>query len=165
MRFSNEELQLFKKPAGLLIKNADISTDSLAPFRAELIISVGDATTEKLLSMNIVPAVQIVDGREQRGSRNAVAKRHVTEIRCVNPAGSISGDAVRAFKKALAAEKPARIYVDGEEDLLGFVALAFAPDGSVMFYGQPMEGMVAVRINEESRSRYKEVINRIKSES
>jgi uncharacterized protein (UPF0218 family) len=66
---------------------------------------------------------------------------------------------------ALAAKKPARILVDGEEDLLGLAVLAFAPDGSVMFYGQPGEGMVAVRIDEQARSRYGEVINRLRKES
>jgi len=164
MRFSSEELQRFKKPAGVLIKNEMINLDSLSPYlKTQLIISVGDATTEKLLSLNIVPSIQIVDGREQRERRKLPEKRYATEIKCVNPASSISNDAIIAFKNALTSEKPVRITVDGEEDLMGVVILAFAPDDSVMFYGQPLEGLVVVRVNEESRNRFKEVINRIRS--
>jgi uncharacterized protein (UPF0218 family) len=163
MRFSNEELQLFKKPAGILIRNEEINLDSLSPYlKTQLIISVGDATTEKLLSLGVVPSIQIVDGREQREKRKLPEKSYATEIKCVNPAGGISNDAISAVKKALVSEKPVRITVDGEEDLMGVIVLAIAPDDSVMFYGQPLEGLVAIKINEESRNRFREVINRIR---
>ncbi len=163
MRFSDEELRQFKKPAGILIRNEEISPERLSAYlKSELIVSVGDATTEKLLSLGIVPSIQIIDDREQRGERKPLQKKgYVTEIRCVNPAGTISDDAISAVKLALQSEKPVRILVEGEEDLLGAVILALAPDGSVMFYGQPTEGMVAVTVNEESKSRFREVINRI----
>ncbi len=166
MQFKSEELQLFKKPAGALIRNEKISLDSLSPYlKTQLIISVGDATTERLLSLGIVPSIQIVDGREQRKKRRKLPQnRYAVEIRCVNPAGGVSNDAVNAVKKALVSEKPARITVDGEEDLIGVVVITFAPDDSVMFYGQPLEGIVAVRINKESRNRFREVINRIRSQ-
>jgi hypothetical protein len=164
MQFSNEELQLFKQPAGILIRNEKISLRSLSPYlKTKLIISVGDATTEKLLSLGVVPSIQIVDGKEQREKRKLPEKGHVMEIKCINPAGGISSDAVRAVKKALGSEKPVRITVDGEEDLMGAVVLALAPDDSMMFYGQPLEGLVAVRINNESRNRFGEVINKIRS--
>lgn len=166
MQFSSEELQLFKKPAGTLIKNEEISSDLLSPYlKTQLIVSVGDATTEKLLSLGIVPSIQIVDGKERRERRQLPEKGHAAEIKCINPAGGISSDAIGAVKKALSFEKPVRIVVDGEEDLMGAVVLALAPDGSVMFYGQPLEGLVAVRINEESRNKFGEVINRIRSSS
>jgi uncharacterized protein (UPF0218 family) len=164
MQFSNEELQLFKQPAGILIKNDKISLGSLSPYlKTKLIISVGDATTEKLLSLGIVPSIQIVDGKEQREKRKLPEKSHAMEIKCANPAGGISADAIIAVKKALSSEKPVRITVDGEEDLMGAVVLALAPDDSMMFYGQPLEGLVAVKINNESRNKFGEVINKIRS--
>jgi len=164
MRFSNEELQLFKKPAGILIKNEKVSLDSLSAYlKSDLIISVGDATTDRLLSLGIIPSIQIVDGKEQRAKRNLPDKKYAKEIRCENPAGGISNNAINAVKQALTSEKPVRITVDGEEDLIGAVFLAFAPDNSVMLYGQPLEGVVVVRINEESRSKFREVINKIRT--
>ncbi|MFQ5969946.1 MAG: GTP-dependent dephospho-CoA kinase family protein [Nitrososphaerales archaeon] len=164
MRFSNEELQLFKKPVGILIKNEKVSLDSLSPYlKSDLIISVGDATTDKLLSLGIVPSIQIVDGKEQRAKRNVPDKKYTKEIMCENPAGGISNDAINAVRQALRSEKVVRIIVDGEEDLIGAVFLALAPDNSVMLYGQPLEGLVVVRINAESRSKFREVINKIRT--
>ncbi len=163
MRFKSEELQLFKKPAGILIKNEDFGLESLSPYlKADLIISVGDATTEKLLSLGIVPSIQVVDAREQRQRRCLPPNRYVTEIKCANPAGGISNGAVNALMRAFDSAKPTRITVDGEEDLIGVVVIAFAPDDSVMFYGQPNEGMVAVRTNEQARKKFAEVINRMR---
>ncbi len=164
MQLNNEELQLFKKPVGTLLKNNQISNDSLSPYlESKMIISVGDATTDKLLELGIVPAIQIVDGRERRVDRDLPLENYVKVIKCRNPAGTISTEAVKAFRKALASEKPVRIIVDGEEDLIGAVVLALAPDNSVMFYGQPLEGLVVVKVNNEARSKLKEVINKIRS--
>jgi uncharacterized protein (UPF0218 family) len=36
-----------------------------------------------------------------------------------------------------------------------------APKGSVVLYGQPLEGMVLVNINEEKQSQAKELMNKI----
>jgi len=164
MQFNNEELQIFKKPIGILLRNNQVDLDSLSQYlKNDLTISVGDATTDKLLALGIVPAIQIVDGRERRVERDLPLENYVKVIRCSNPAGTISKEAVDAFKEALASEKPVRIIVDGEEDLIGAVAIALAPDNSVMFYGQPLEGLVVVTVNNESRSKLKEVINKIRS--
>jgi hypothetical protein len=164
MQFNNEELQIFKKPIGILLRNNQVDLDSLSQYlKNDLTISVGDATTDKLLELGIVPAIQIVDGRERRVERDLPLENYVKVIRCSNPAGTISKEAVDAFKEALTSEKPVRIIVDGEEDLIGAVAIALAPDNSVMFYGQPLEGLVVVTVNDESRSKLKEVINKIRS--
>jgi len=164
MQFNSKELQIFKKPIGILLRNNQVDLDSLSQYlKNDLTISVGDATTDKLLALGIVPAIQIVDGRERRVERDLPLENYVKVIRCSNPAGTISKEAVDAFKEALASEKPVRIIVDGEEDLIGAVAIALAPDNSVMFYGQPLEGLVVVTVNNESRSKLKEVINKIRS--
>jgi len=163
MQFNNKELQILKKPIGILLKNYQINMDSLSKYlKSELIISVGDATTDTLLELGIVPAIQIVDGRERRVERDLPLENYAKVIKCNNPAGTISMEAVNAFKEALASEKPVRIVVNGEEDLLGAVVLALAPDNSVMFYGQPLEGLVVVTVNNETRSKLEEVINKIR---
>ncbi|MFQ5940819.1 MAG: GTP-dependent dephospho-CoA kinase family protein [Nitrososphaerales archaeon] len=164
MQFSNEELQIFKKPIGILLKNNEIDLGALSKYlKSEMIVSVGDATTDKLLDLGIIPTIQIVDGRERRVTRDLPLKDYARVINCSNPPGTISVQAVRAFIEALKSEKPVRIIVDGEEDLIGMVVLAFAPDNSVMFYGQPFEGLVVVIVNNETRSKLKEVINKIRS--
>lgn len=164
MQLNSKELQLFKTPLGVLIKNNKVSLDSLSQYlKSELIISVGDATTDRLLELGVVPAIQIVDGRERRVERDLPLENYAKVVKCNNPAGTISIESINAFKEALVSEKPVRIVVDGEEDLLGAVVLALAPDSAVMLYGQPLEGLVVVKINGETRSKLKDIINKIRS--
>ena len=44
------------------------------------------------------------------------------------------------------------VLIEGEEDLLTIPAVMEAPLGAVVFYGQPLEGVVAVRVDEESKA-------------
>jgi len=160
--FSSEELSILKLPMGTLLLDDDVPGSIREhTINARMIISVGDATTDRLIALKIIPHIQIVDGRERRMKRSYAGSSYVKELLCVNPAGSISNDAIDRFKEALDSEKPVRIVVDGEEDLLTLVALAYAPSCSVILYGQPLEGMVVLRVDEESRSRYKELLRKI----
>jgi uncharacterized protein (UPF0218 family) len=56
---------------------------------------------------------------------------------------------------------PVRILVTGEEDLLALPLFVIVPNGSVVLYGQPLEGMVIVRINEKIRRKAQEMLCRI----
>lgn len=163
MSFSSEELDTLKRPLGILVEDSRISSDTIQRYvsDAKMVISVGDATTERLISLGIVPDIQIVDGRERRSSRAEVKHMHRKELRCTNPPGTVSRDAMDAVNRALSLEKPVRIYVDGEEDLLGLAVLRLAPAGSVMLYGQPLEGVVVLRIDDEIRERYRHLLSKL----
>jgi hypothetical protein len=155
---SNDELEALKKPAGLLIKDNEID-EKIKDHLTNLIISIGDATTDRLLSMNIIPDIQIVDGKERRYTREPAGKYYITQLRCKNPAGSITIDAIKIFKEALDAKKPVRILVEGEEDLFGLIALAYAPKDATILYGQPLEGIVIMKI--KIRDRFKNMVDKI----
>jgi uncharacterized protein (UPF0218 family) len=43
--------------------------------------------------------------------------------------------------------------VEGEEDLLTLVAMAVAPLGSFVIYGQPGEGLVVVEVDDAAKNR------------
>ncbi len=163
MRFSSEELSILKKPMGVLVSNDNINTDTLQHHisNAHMIVSVGDASTDRLLALGIVPHIQVVDGKERRMHRTYAGDRYVSELKCTNPAGNLTDEAIHAFKDALHAKKPVRIVIDGEEDLMALVALAYAPDDTVIAYGQPLEGMVLVRVNRETRDKYRDLILKI----
>ena len=78
-----------------------------------------------------------------------------------NPAGMISDESIEILHKTLKASTPIRIKVQGEEDLLALPLFGMAPKGSVVLYGQPLEGMVLVNINEEKQNQAKELMNKI----
>jgi uncharacterized protein (UPF0218 family) len=48
---------------------------------------------------------------------------------------------------------PIRISVNGEEDLLVLPVCVYAPENSVVLYGQPNEGLVIVKITPQIRNK------------
>lgn len=143
-----EELRAeLKKPFGKLIPRSEISKQRLLEevSGAILVVAVGDATSETLSRLEIQPDVYVVDGKEQRGVRQPPCLEAKNEIEVKNPPGFISVEAFKAVLKAALLEKPVRILVEGEEDLLALVFLATYPASTVLFYGQPNEGVVVAR--------------------
>ena len=161
MRLRPAQRLKFKKPFGLLIKDQDVTKERIlqSVMSATKVISVGDATTRRLLEYGIVPNVAIVDGREQRHA-TIVPKYTAIEIRCKNPAGTITEGALRSIRTGLG-KTHARLLVDGEEDLLVLPICSYAPLDSVVFYGQPFEGIVEVKITPEKKTEASRVMEEL----
>lgn len=142
-----------KRPLGHLIENQEVNRESLSrEFGAgRLKVAVGDATTETLLSLGFTPDIEVVDGREMREVRNLPASNYKTKVRASNPAGCLTDESLRAVSEALDCEKPVRILVEGEEDLLTLPILALYPIGTVVVYGQPRSGLVFILVDEKVR--------------
>jgi uncharacterized protein (UPF0218 family) len=73
----------------------------------------------------------------------------------------ISGDAMVVLQKALEAVPPVRVKVRGEEDLLALPLFIMAPRGSAVLYGQPLEGLVIVKITRKKQEQAKDLMDRI----
>ncbi|HET6457869.1 MAG TPA: GTP-dependent dephospho-CoA kinase family protein [Nitrosopumilaceae archaeon] len=144
-----------KKPLGILVKNSDVTKESILKNipTGSFVISVGDATTEKLIKYGIIPSLQIIDGMEKRIKRNLPSGDVKTSLNCSNPPAEITIESVKTIKKAFQSTKPVRITVNGEEDLLVLPVVVYAPDHSVALYGQPNEGLVIVPITAEIRNK------------
>ncbi|MGI0018686.1 MAG: GTP-dependent dephospho-CoA kinase family protein [Nitrosotalea sp.] len=127
--------------------------------KGALVITVGDATTEKMLSFGLTPSLQIVDALEKRNKRDLPVGTTETILTCTNPAAEITEESISVIRKALSMTFPVRIVVDGEEDLLVLPVAVYAPDNSVILYGQPNEGLVLVHLTEEVRNRAKSIMN------
>ena len=150
-----------KRPFGVLLKDADATKENIQkniPTNS-VIISVGDATTEKLIKYGIIPSLQIVDGLEKRIKRESPVTSVKTSLSCSNPAAEITSDSIDSIKKAFQSPKPVRITVIGEEDLLVLPVCVFAPENSVVLYGQPNEGLVIVKINPQIRNKAQLIID------
>lgn len=133
-------------------------------------MTVGDATTSKLLSFGIIPDLSIVDGKERRkridSSKVAYLmldgdQKKFTHMRCSNKPGSVSRRAITTIKDALKKPFPVRIFVNGEEDMLALPLFVMTPDGSVVIYGQPLKGIVIVKINRDIRQKAQDLIYKI----
>jgi uncharacterized protein (UPF0218 family) len=160
--FLTEEIsKKLKAPLGTLIRNDrdKVSTVKLSLLECGLIVSVGDATLDFLLSVDIIPDIQIVDSKERRVIRMLPISAHTTTLYVKNPRGAISQDSVTVYTKALSSKKPVRLIVNGEEDLLTLVAIILSPMNSCLFYGQPQEGLVFVKVENIIKTYCQEIFN------
>lgn len=158
---------ILKRPFGTLVPENDITKQKILSMLvdAKKIITVGDATTERLISFGITPHLAVIDGLERRSRRNHFIKYHTKEMLCANPAGTISKEAVNVLQIALETAPPVIVKVQGEEDLLALPLFIIAPKGAVVLYGQPLEGMVVVNITEEKQNQAKDLMHKISSNS
>lgn len=173
MPLTPEFIRILKEPFGDLIPDESITRSRLNTIlkNAKKIISVGDATTERLISFGIIPNLSVIDGKERRMKRDyinnwslnreRIGKTIFKELKCSNQAGTISKKAVKVLEDALSISSPVRIIVDGEEDLLALPLLSIIPEGSILMYGQPYEGLVVVKINSKVRKKAKDLMDRI----
>ena len=147
-----------KTPLGVLIRDA--SKENILNYipKGSFIITVGDATTEKMFAFNLIPSLSIVDGLEKRQKR-IIPSGDVINLFCDNPAGEITAQSIDAIKDALESELPVQIIVNGEEDLLVIPVCVYAPQNAVVLYGQPNEGLVIVKITQEIRNKTQQLLN------
>jgi len=150
-----------KKPLGILIHDYEVTRSSVSSKipKDAFVITVGDATTEKMISFGLSPSLQIVDSLEKRNKRDLPGGYVKTILECVNPAAEITEQSVSVIKQAFSMVPPVRIIVSGEEDLLVLPVAVFAPDNSVVLYGQPNEGLVLVQVTEEVRNKAKSIMS------
>jgi uncharacterized protein (UPF0218 family) len=160
---------LFRKTFGVLYTGTGddtirkLSKDLGSPTK---LISVGDVTTFHLLNSNIIPDILIVDDRTKRGPASArvvVGTKHTgfSEIFVDNPPGVITEDLINVVHDAIRSKDHVRIFVRGEEDLAALPAILLAPEGSVVLYGQPDEGVVLVKITKSKKEEILDLLDKM----
>ena len=154
-----------KIPLGKLIKNNSSEKEDYIRkiYSEKVVITVGDATSELLLQMGLIPLLHIIDGQEKREKRSLpLANAINTELTVKNNPGEISAESFNLVKNIFNEKPPIRLVVDGEEDLLVLPVCLFAPSNSVVMYGQPNEGLVIAEITSEVRDKVQKIVNQMK---
>lgn len=122
---------------------------------AELFCTVGDLVTASAIKVGLIPDLAVADGKTLREEDVEFEKGVFDEIiETINPPAHISCELISALVKALEAcesGKKVLVFVDGEEDLAVVPLVKLLPLGSVIVYGQPGEGVVALRVDEEKK--------------
>ena len=166
--FTNELRNQLKSPLGLLVKDFEVTRELLEKYFHEPIVTVcvGDRTAERLNEFGFTVNLEIVDMMERRFARpspNLSSEREV--VRANNEAGSITSEALQKLDQILNmilrdAKKTVRLVIYGEEDLLALPVIAFFPDNTVVFYGQPGEGLVIVQ-SKDATQKAMEIIAKV----
>jgi len=175
--FKNKDLVLpqrerkhFQKPIGKLLKG-DSQTLSWSAYQAKteiakkpspLVITVGDVVTRALLQSRIPFSLAVIDRKSKRQPLPYSFHRQLFSTICLvkyapNQPGTISAQMVKTVKKLLLdvvlEVKKGILKIDGEEDLTVVPLVMLAPLGTMILYGQPEQGVVAVRVNEAMKEK------------
>lgn len=161
MRLPENLRERLRKPMGLLLENEKVTRESILKHLPEsaFLATVGDATTEKMIGFGLEPSLQIVDSLEKRVRREPPHGKARLTIRCSNPPAEITEESIAAIKNALSQAGPVRILVTGEEDLLVLPVVLYAPENSIVMYGQPNEGLVVVEVNQKTKNTAKTLMD------
>ena len=152
-----EMLTKFKAPFGTLIEGSFSETmNQLAEIikreKPVKVVSVGDTVSLNLHEYQIIPQVSIVDNQSMRKRIQPKTFANKTIVRVKNPQGTITLEAIRAVQVALQHKRQTQIVVDGEEDLLTLIAVLYAPENSLVIYGQPHRGIVIVKVTPQKKA-------------
>ena len=161
MKLPNSLREQLKIPLGILLPESQADKTNIEKHLSEnsYIITVGDRTTEKMIEFGLIPSLQIIDRQEKRVKREPPKLANATELTVDNPAAEITPQSVEIIKKALTMQPPVRLCVNGEEDLLEIPVCIYAPENSIVLYGQPNEGLVIVKITSEIRNKTQKLLD------
>lgn len=160
--FSDPELRReVSEPLGDLVSEQEAV--KLAKGSRGLVVTVGDVVSRSLLERGIRPGLVVFDERTRRRGctefpRDLIRGYRIRQV--VNPPGTISSDAYGELKRLISLSGHSALKILGEEDLLGLLAIEFAPVGSLVFYGQPDMGIVVVKVDGKSKATAGSVLHR-----
>lgn len=157
-----EELrEQLKRPLGKLMQMDEFVSE----YGKKKIISVGDIVTASLLELGVMPFLAVYDFKTMRNElgvreKNIIEKTYPKPDCAKNPAGEISDELEKKASSVL--KKGGALFVKGEEDLATLVFMRISPEGCVILYGQPKEGVVAVECDEKSRKKADEFLRKMR---
>lgn len=121
--------------------------------RAACLALVGDVTTDTFVEAGVLPRLMVVDHRTKRRpsalrSGEKLKSSALVRVQASNPPGVITWGLWRAVAEAYGRSGSTLVEVEGEEDLAALPAIALAPPGGLVCYGQPDAGVVVVKADE-----------------
>lgn len=157
-----------KTPLGILIKGSFERTlkefkEIIEIKKPQMIISVGDALSRALIESDIFPKVLVVDNRIMRKPAAPFLAESYETVMLQNNSGTISDEAWHVLSSSVRQKGNVKVVVDGEEDLLTLVAIIEAPEGALVVYGQPNEGMVYVEVTGSKKNEIRAIVDSMES--
>jgi GTP-dependent dephospho-CoA kinase len=152
-----EKLYKFKEPFGTLIKGTPTQTmkqltNIIKTQKPTDIITIGDTVSRNMCESGIKSKLAVTDDKSMRKKLPPKVFADKVLVHVKNPEGTITEEAITAIQDALQSSAPTQILVEGEEDMLTLIAVAYAPENSIVIYGQPNEGIVVVKVTAEKRA-------------
>jgi len=141
--------------AGNYVKISDIREIS----ECKIIVCVGDIVSLNAIKTGVKPDIILIDDKTRREGSDTWSEikefcEEYVRFDAFNPAGHITSDLAEKILKAkefVESKKKVMIYVDGEEDLSVIPLVCILPENSLIIYGQPDEGVVALKVTYDKK--------------
>ena len=164
----------FARPHGVLYEGSGLDTifkiEELKKLKKEKLACVGDLVSYYTLKAGYKPDIVVLDKKTIRGKlEDSIIKelneltKDYDEIVVENPQATITLDLVEALNEAIKnlGRKKTKIVVVGEEDLATMPLVYMMPLNSVVLYGQPKRGVVAIRVSNDKKVLISSLIERM----
>ena len=157
----------FKKPFGTLFRKAEDLKRPACPY----LITVGDVTTKAFNDLGFNQDISVVDFKVARKKEFS----DLTELgfsdgekifRVINPAGCLTSALFKTVPKIFKLKKGNQriiLQIEGEEDLCVLPLILIVPLGSMIFYGQPKEGIVKIKVSEKTKEIAYDLVSQFKA--
>jgi pantetheine-phosphate adenylyltransferase len=139
------------QPQGPIVDQPSFLTNKDS--KPSVIILVGDSTIERFTLNNWPFHIGIFDRQIERKPAQGVTLDLKPDLVVQNPAGTIAPKLAKSIQKLLKDNfhQPRYLYVEGEEDLAAIPAVLFAPLGTIVYYGQPKQGLIQIIVSETNK--------------
>jgi pantetheine-phosphate adenylyltransferase len=152
---NDKQRQFFSKPIGRLVEQPNYRTQSP-------VAVVGDYCLDTFIRndwnwWNI----GVFDKKQQRESFSSelISRLSINE-EVENPAGKITQDLTKKLSAIVDAKQDKSVvFVNGEEDLAAVALVLLLPLDSVIYYGQPNQGMVEMVVTEQLKDKVYAVLS------
>ncbi len=149
-----ENRWLFREPFGTVFSDFSMV---LPYIEGKIFCTVGDVVTHNALSAGLIPSIGVIDGFTKRSPYLKMPEIQGHILHVTNPAGTITDELIAALRLAMD-EIPCVVMVNGEEDLAVLPLTEILPDGAIILYGQPEEGLVICEVNTQLRANAKKLL-------
>lgn len=153
LELNQDSRVFFSQPLGeVSVTPQEFITEMSNPLH-RVIAVVGDSSLEQFIHNQWPYHIGVYDQLQQRKSYNSKEVDNISPNFTVeSPAGVITSQLSRALKQSITkvlSAKRQHILVSGEEDLAAVALILLLPLESEVYYGQPNQGMVCMKISEK----------------
>ena len=154
-----------KHPIGKLIigspkETMPIVQEIIRQKKPTKICVVGDFLSQQAIEYNLKVDLWIFDGKVMRRPVSNYTLPKINSVTVHNPPGTITAESMKVIE-GITYDRPHAIFVHGEEDLLTLLVIKYAPLHSLVLYGQPHVGVVAIVVNDKMKFEVNNLLNQM----
>ncbi|MFP3909500.1 MAG: GTP-dependent dephospho-CoA kinase family protein [Archaeoglobaceae archaeon] len=161
LKLTEELREKCSRPFGRLYSGNDVEITNIEEIQDySLLICVGDVVSYHALNSGLRPHIILMDKKTKREFNEEISdkvdrlSRDYEVVDVENPIGCVSADLAQKIESSLSrvnSGQKIKMVVEGEEDLAVIPLVCILPQNSLIIYGQPHQGVVALKVTPDKK--------------